>query len=313
MIIMKDGKIIAKDGKILTNVVMMTPEIAEKIEQLIIDAENNTVEIERIKDGTTLVGEVKGITVNDEKVEPNEEGIVNIEIPEYLNATKLSYNANSGVLTLLNKNDKVLSYVDLPLELFIKSGSYDTLNNNIVLKLSNNEEIKIPVSGLVDIYLGDEETIHLNAGTNTFSLADIVLEKIDNKQEKLTPGDLIEITENGVISCKASVIDFNRFEFATGGDINDDVYDISEYVRNYNELIILVKGQNVVIAIVGERIMEVSSSENKYQKIVINKLGADGSGVVYLDISSENNFAYVEYDYEDVYIDGADEIKIYRR
>ena len=84
---------------------------------------------------------------------------------------KLTYNASTGVVSLLDANDTVLSSVDLPLELLIESGYYDSTNKNIVLVLANNTPqvpsvITIPVGDLVDEYIGDNTNIEVAVVNN---------------------------------------------------------------------------------------------------------------------------------------------------
>jgi len=79
----------------------------------------------------------------------------------------VTYNANNGVLTFTRLNGSVLN-VDLPLELLIKSGYYDEDSMEIVLVLANDEQIRIPVSELVNTYYADETTLTLNKIGDSF-------------------------------------------------------------------------------------------------------------------------------------------------
>ena len=93
------------------------------------------------------------------------------------------YNAANGVLTFTRLNGSVLN-VDLPLELLIKSGYYDSENLELVFVLANDEEIRIPVSELMNAYYADETTLTLakigdkltfivkNGGITTDKIAD---------------------------------------------------------------------------------------------------------------------------------------------
>lgn len=91
----------------------------------------------------------------------------------------VSYNAENGIITFTNR-DGTTDTVDLPLELLIESGSYNSTSQNIELVLANGSKIEIPAGDLVDEYKADGTTITLNPSTNTFSV------KADVFQTKLT-------------------------------------------------------------------------------------------------------------------------------
>jgi hypothetical protein len=60
----------------------------------------------------------------------------------------VSYASATGILTF-TKFDNTTVAVDFPLELIIQSGSYDEVNNDIVLVLADSSEIRIPVDNLL--------------------------------------------------------------------------------------------------------------------------------------------------------------------
>lgn len=82
-----------------------------------------------------------------------------------------SYNSTNGVITFTNR-DGTTDTVDLPLELLVQSGSYNSTTQNIELVLANGSKIEIPAGDLVDEYKADGTTITLNTSTNTFSVKD---------------------------------------------------------------------------------------------------------------------------------------------
>ena len=83
----------------------------------------------------------------------------------------VSYNASNGVLTFTKKDNSTIQ-IDLPLELLIKSGHYDSSTENLVLVLANNDKINIPVSELVNEYYADGITLELKTvnGKLTFNV-----------------------------------------------------------------------------------------------------------------------------------------------
>ena len=84
---------------------------------------------------------------------------------------EVSYNASNGVLSFTRKNGTIVT-VDLPLELIVSSGHYDSTTKSIVLVLANNDEITIPVSDLVNEYYADNTTLELKTvnGKLTFNV-----------------------------------------------------------------------------------------------------------------------------------------------
>ena len=77
---------------------------------------------------------------------------------------QLNYNGSTGELEVsLMYRDTVINTVkvDLPLELLISSGYYNSANKELVFVLANNETISIPVADLVDEYYADNTTVEL--------------------------------------------------------------------------------------------------------------------------------------------------------
>lgn len=91
---------------------------------------------------------------------------------------EISYNASNGILSFTRKNGKIIT-VDLPLELIVSSGHYDSTTKSIILVLANNDEITIPVSDLVNEYYADNTTLELKTvnGKLTFNVKDGVFVK----------------------------------------------------------------------------------------------------------------------------------------
>lgn len=76
----------------------------------------------------------------------------------------LVYTADTGELEFVLKyRENVIASkkVDLPLELLISSGYYNSANKELVLVLANNETISIPVADLIDEYYADDTTVEL--------------------------------------------------------------------------------------------------------------------------------------------------------
>ena len=112
----------------------------------------------------------------------------------------VSYNATNGVLTFTKKDNSTVK-IDLPLELLIKSGHYDSSTENLVLVLANNDTIKIPVAELVNEYYADGTTLELKTvnGKLTFNVKNgVYQEKVSGKG--LSTNDFTDDYKNKVNS-----------------------------------------------------------------------------------------------------------------
>ena len=65
----------------------------------------------------------------------------------------VSYNQNTGTFTFTRHDNTTLT-IDLPIEQTVKNGRYDEASNELVLILVSGQEIKIPVTGLIEDYNG---------------------------------------------------------------------------------------------------------------------------------------------------------------
>lgn len=76
----------------------------------------------------------------------------------------VDYNPNTGVLTFEQQGGGSKS-IDLPLELIVESGYYDSETQELVLILANGQEIRIPIGDLLTDL--DAHNIRFNgSGTN---------------------------------------------------------------------------------------------------------------------------------------------------
>lgn len=109
--------------------------------------------------------------------------------------TDVSYDPSTGILKFTRSNGEAVN-IDLPLELLIQSGSYNSGTKKIVLVLANGESIEIDVADLISTYYADDETI--------------VLTSVDGKQTfKVKDGKFVEYGEgNNVVFKNNAVVPF---------------------------------------------------------------------------------------------------------
>lgn len=78
--------------------------------------------------------------------------------------TNIAYDQENGILTFTTTDGRVLS-VDLPLELIVSGGRYDETSQDLVLTLSNGDEIQIPLDDVtrefVEYVDGIRESIYV--------------------------------------------------------------------------------------------------------------------------------------------------------
>ena len=78
--------------------------------------------------------------------------------------TNITYDQENGILTFTTTDGRVLS-VDLPLELIVSGGRYDEKSQNLVLTLSNGDEIQIPLDDVTREFIeyvdGIRESIYV--------------------------------------------------------------------------------------------------------------------------------------------------------
>ena len=89
------------------------------------------------------------------------------EVPLTKIATKLAYDGSTGKITLSDAAGTTLSEANIPLDNFVKSGSYDAATKSIVLVMQNGDKVSIPATDLIDIYTGGTTTSATVAVSNT--------------------------------------------------------------------------------------------------------------------------------------------------
>lgn len=133
------------------------------------------------------VNKIEGVVVNGVEATLNDkkQAILTVSVATGI---KLTYDATSGKIALLDKDDNELSNVDLPLELMVKSGSYNSETRNIELVLANGDKILVPAGDLVDEYNADGTTI-VKGTNNTFSIAQAILTRLSNVESKASTNE----------------------------------------------------------------------------------------------------------------------------
>ena len=104
----------------------------------------------------------------------------------------LEYTSDTGELKLKDVTGAVLgSTINLDLERFVQSGSYDDEAKTITLVFNDSSSpVVIPVGDLVDTYTAaDTDTVHLTVTSNQFTAEVIVAE---------TAGNMLQATESGL-------------------------------------------------------------------------------------------------------------------
>jgi hypothetical protein len=108
----------------------------------------------------------------------------------------VTYDSYSGVLKFNRFNGTSVD-VDLPLELIIKGGRYDEDTAELVLILANNEEIRVPLSGLIDTYKADDITLQLVDGVFGVRKNSITNEYLTNNS--VTDVNIVSVSGSKVV------------------------------------------------------------------------------------------------------------------
>lgn len=148
---------------------------------------------------------IQTISVNGVKTEIDSERNVNLIIANEA-GVELEYNQTTGEVSLLNESGEVLSKIDLPLELLIESGNFNSETKNIELVLANGDKILIPASDLVNEYNADNVTI-VKSENNIFSVSQTILDKITQNTNNFTTNanEISSIKNGDVIVGKAKI------------------------------------------------------------------------------------------------------------
>lgn len=136
----------------------------------------------------------------------------------------VTYNAANGVLSFTRNNGTIVT-VDLPLELIVSSGHYDSTSKSIILVLANNEELSIPVSDLVNEYYADNLTLELKTvnGKLTFNVKDGVFVK-SQTGKGLSTNDYTT-TEKNKLAGIASGAQVNKIEKILVNGVEQSITD----------------------------------------------------------------------------------------
>lgn len=131
--------------------------------------------------------------------------------------TDVSYDPSTGILEFTRSNGEKTN-IDLPLELLIQSGSYNSGTKKIVLVLANGDSIEIDVADLISTYYADDKTI--------------VLTSVDGKQTfKVKDGKFVEYDDgNNVVFKNHAVVPFGS---ALQGNSPDKGWTNLASVRGY--------------------------------------------------------------------------------
>lgn len=154
----------------------------------IVAGENITIES---KDNQIIINGESGSAYDDTEIK-KEISDLKIEVDKTL--INVTYNGSNGILSFEKETGDIIN-IDLPLELLVSSGTYDSANKQIVLVLANGDEIRIDASDLVDEYYADNTTIELKDidGKMTFNVKDGVFAK---KEEIPTKTSQLENNSN---------------------------------------------------------------------------------------------------------------------
>lgn len=144
------------------------------------------------------------------------------EVDLSLLINNVTYNNDNGVLTF-TRGDGSNIEIDLPLEFLVEDGFYDTVTKEIVLILTNETEIRIPVGDLF-VGIATEEYVDTKADT-----------KVDKQQDVLDAGKVLAVGQDGMVlpveQGDGSIDNLTGVEITNAQEDQIFVYDGSNWVN----------------------------------------------------------------------------------
>lgn len=147
----------------------------------------------------------------------------------------VEYSQENAVITFTRHDDTKI-IIDLPIEMTLKNGYYDSSTKELVLVLMNDQEIRIPASGLIDDYsTQDSTTIQLSISADNVITASIKGQSIskthltqelqDEINNKVNNDNYASSDKSGVIK----VPDWSGLVVNSSGNLYPDVYTLERY------------------------------------------------------------------------------------
>lgn len=157
--------------------------VTDYVDGQIAQVNGNIAEIDEHLDGVDLA--ISGLQAEDtslsERINPTFNGV--------------TYNATTGKLTF-TRDSGVPAVVDLPMELLVDHGYYNSATKKIVLVLANGDEIEIDATDLVDVYIaGNGLTLQNTPNGAEFSVNTIDTSVVDTT---VTQGS-VKLIQSGAV------------------------------------------------------------------------------------------------------------------
>ena len=139
-------------------------------------------------------------------------------------ATQIDYDGSTGIITLKDAAGTALDTVNIPLDNFVASGTYDNDKKAIVLTLQNGDTVEIPATALIDIYYGGNTTtakvtVTTVDGKETIK-ADVVVSTAEGNALSAT-ADGLYVDISGKISKVASATEGDIATLTADGSVAD--------------------------------------------------------------------------------------------
>lgn len=139
----------------------------------------------------------------------NDNSVTNVDLTNL--AVSMEYTSDTGLLVLKDKAGTQLSQVNLPLEQFVVSGTYESDTKEIVLTLNNDTEVRIPAASLVDVYTGgNTDNVKVSVSGANVITATVVVDPVE--------GNLLTSSATG-LKVMADATKMDKLEGATAGAV----------------------------------------------------------------------------------------------
>lgn len=149
----------------------------------------------------------------------------------------LAYDGSTGNLTLTGSNG-LTKTINIPVDNFVKSGSYDPSTNSLILVLQNDEEITIPVDGLIEEWtVANTQTLELERDKSAQPSGSIVLK--GNVKISATEGNQLTTNSDGLF---VPAVDLSSLTT----DVNQLKTDVQELQTNVGNTLTEVEAGNAI-------------------------------------------------------------------
>ena len=121
---------------------------------------------------------------------------VNHSVPVNKLATTLAYDPTTGIVSLKDRENTIISSINIPLDNFVTGGAYNNTLKALVLNFKNGTTVEIPARDLVQLYHDlDSNTVDITIGTDATTGENTIKADVKVSSQE---GNAIEVKADGL-------------------------------------------------------------------------------------------------------------------